>query len=159
MALFFCLKDCLEETDFDYFWFLISTNQQHCLPSCSISSTITKPLLTLNTLNNRCRVMDSTVPENSLNTCLLYNMRTSTYVHTWNSRELSESFSHNTTCTDLTWPRELFPLPQNSVFEDGKITAHFIPLKSNLKEIQIPNGVRTLQKTVLLELLRKVLEF
>ena len=81
MALFFCLKDCLEEIDFDYFWFLISTNQKHCLPSCSISSTITKPLLTLNTLNNRCRVMDSTVSENSLNTCLLYNLRTSTYIH------------------------------------------------------------------------------
>lgn len=31
------------------------------------------------------------------------------YLHTWNSREFSESFSHNTTCMDLTWSRELFP--------------------------------------------------
>ena len=43
-------------------------------------------------------------------------------------------------------------------FEDGKITAHSIPFKSNLKEIGIPNGIRTLKKSLLLVLLRKVLE-
>lgn len=46
---------------------MLPEQEKHCVPASSVSSTITKPLFALNALDNRCWVMDSTIPEKLLN--------------------------------------------------------------------------------------------
>ena len=45
---------------------VLSVQEKYCVPASSVSSSITKPLFALNALDNRCWVVDSTIPEKLL---------------------------------------------------------------------------------------------